>query len=293
MHSNALIDTNQRLSDVQFSQIMASLSDLSLWSPGKAFHYHHSLRKRRSNTAAVRSVPSSFWNSPRLRHWSSTDESTLSIILGNFHARFVMRNICVDVIEQLQEAEVPVLFALKIPQENDAPTNLSSHDLLKYIVRQALQVRQKRESEKSMALRCATFNSASTDSEWFQVLAAVLAEIETCIYIVIDLEMLDRNVESTDGFSWAQAFESFFTKLRNRGLSTKLKVLLVSYGSLPFQLSPAEHSKFVISAKTRLTTARQRKAGRGIRTPQVPFRLKNLPGSPVKVGAGRAGRHRT
>ena len=272
---------------------MASLSDVSIWDPTKVYQYHRSLRQRRSHTAAVRSVSNSFWRSPKLRHWSSTDDSALSIIVGNFHTRFVMRNLCVDVIEQLHDAKVPVLLAMRVPQENATSANISSNDLLKYLVRQAIQVRHKLQTEKSMAVKCATFHGASTEMEWFQVLEAVLAEIGSQVYIIVDLEVLDRNLGPADGFSWALAFEHFFNKLLLRGLSTKVKVLLVSYGSLPFQLSTADHSKFVITTKTQLTTARQQKAGRGVKSPQLPFRLKNLPGSPAKNTQGRGPRRRS
>ncbi|KAF2802196.1 uncharacterized protein BDZ99DRAFT_402242 [Mytilinidion resinicola] len=292
LHSGALIDTNDRLSDLQFSQIMMSLSDVSIWDPTKVYKYHHSLKQRRSHTAAVRSVPNSFWQSPKLHRWSSTDDSALSIIVGNYHARFVMRNLCIDVIEQLHDAKVPVLLAMRVPQENGSSANISSNDLLKYLVRQAIQIRHKLQTEKSMAMKCATFHGASTETEWFQVLEAVLADIGSQVYIIVDLEMLNRDLGPVDGFSWVLAFEHFFNELLVRGLSTQVKVLLVSYSSLPFQLSAADRSKFVTTAKTQLTTARQRKAGRGVRLPQLPFRLKNIPGSPAKNSQERGPRRR-
>ncbi|KAJ9605959.1 hypothetical protein H2200_009808 [Cladophialophora chaetospira] len=284
LHSSAQVDTNQRLSDLQFSQIVASLAAVPIWDPFKAYQYHYSMRQRRIHSTAVRSIPDSFWQSPKLRRWCSTNESTLSIITGNFNARFIMRNLCVDVIQQLRDANVPVLLAMRVPQENDTPAQISSIDLLKYLVRQAIQISHKFQTEKSMALRCGTFHDASTETEWFQVLEGTLADMGGQVYIVIDLGILDSKFKPLDEFSLPTAFEHFFITLLARGLSTKVKVLLVSYSALPFRLSATDHSKFVTPAKAQLITARRRKAGKGAKSSQTLFRIKNLPGSPARKG---------
>jgi len=125
-------------------------------------------------------------------------------------------------------------------------------------------------------MRCAAFHTALTETEWFHVLEGILADIGGQVYIVVDLGILDTKYDPLDKFSWVTAFEDFFNSLSARRLSTKVKVLLVSYGSLPFQLSAADYAKCVISAKSQLTTARQRKAGKGVKSSKIPFRIKNL-----------------
>lgn len=285
MHSAALIDTNHRLSDLQFSQIMASLSTTThIWDPNKAFTYHRSMCRRRPHNAPSRTIPDSFWRSPKLRRWSSTDDSALSIVSSTFRARFAMRNLCVDVIEQLNAARVPVLLALRIP-ESGAATNISTADLLKYLVQQALRLRQSVQTEKSMSLRCATFHEACTEADWFQVLEAALADIGAPVYVVVDLEIVDPRLGAGSDFSWVQAFERFFAALVRRGLETKLKVLLVSYGSLPLGLSAEEYARCVVQAKTRPATARQRKAANRTKSSELPIRLRG-----VGAGAGRGRR---
>lgn len=235
----------------------------------------------------MRLLTNSFWRSPKLRHWSSTGESAISVITGNFHSRFVLRDLCVDITEQLHTAKVPVLLALRVPQEKDTSANVSSNDPLKYLIRQAIRVHHELQTEKSMALGCATFHEATSESEWFQVLEGILADINSPVYILIDLDILDRSFSPIGGFSWVQAFKQSFNALEARGLATKVKVLFISYGSLPFRLSAMEHSQFVVSAKTQLITARQRTVGRGVNLPQLPFRLKNLPGSSTARGSPR------
>jgi hypothetical protein len=258
VNSSTLIDTNQRVSDLQFSQIMASLSNTGIWDPNKAFQYHRSTRQRCSRRTATQPMPDSFWKSPKLLLWSSTDESALTIVSSTFRTRFALRNMCVGIIEQLQNARVPYLLAMKVP-EKDASTDISANDLLRYLARQAIQLKQNMRTEKSMSLTCVKCHGAANEAECFQLLEATLAEIGSLVYIVVDLEIIDRKLSSAENFSWVQAFERFFEALVKRGLSTKLKVLLVSYGSLSIQLSKAEYRKLVIYTKTRTTTARQRK----------------------------------
>jgi hypothetical protein len=161
-----------------------------------------------------------------------------------------MRNLCVDIIEQLNNAQVPTLLALKMPKSGSS-IQISTIDLLRYLVRQALQTGRDLRTEKPMSLTCATIHQATTEIEWFQVLEAALADIGSHVYIIVDLDVLDKNFCPNDGFSWVHAFQRAFEALHQRGSSTKLKVLLVGCGAPKHQLSAAEHATYVISAEPR------------------------------------------
>jgi hypothetical protein len=201
-----------------------------------------------------------------------------------------MRNFCVEIIEQLQDATVPVLLALKTPQDIDASCpspSISIVDVMKYLVRQAITVRQSSQTEKSMALRYAMIHEADTESKWFRILESVLAELGNLVYIVIDMDILSKHLQPVDGFPWLRQFRSVFDNFTTRGLATRIKVVLVSCSPLPFVISDADRSKFVVQARTQVVTARQRKWGRAKQTPQVPIRLKGLPGSLNKMGTSK------
>jgi hypothetical protein len=265
VHSSALINTNRRISDLQFSNIMASLSHVPIWEPMKVYQYYNSVRRRMSHKRPVHTLPNTFWRSSKLRHWSSTPESALSVIAGNFQARFLIRNLCVDIIEQLHRAAIPVILAMKV-QEDSLSTYISHTDLLKYLIRQALQIRDKVHTEKSMSLTCAKFHDSTDEAGWFQLFEATLADIGSLVYIIVDLVILDKSFSFIDNFSWIGAFEQFFETLINRKISTKVKVLLVCYGSLPIELSARDRNKFVIPAKADSITARQRKFARAVKS---------------------------
>ncbi|KAH7382484.1 hypothetical protein DE146DRAFT_228650 [Phaeosphaeria sp. MPI-PUGE-AT-0046c] len=191
--SATCLNTNNVVTDIQLNQIMDTLLVVSMLDPMKSFQYHCALRRQRSRSVAMQSIPIKFWQSPKLRKWSSTQESALTIISGNYQARYVVRDFCVDVIKQLNDAAVLVLLALKAPQEDNISTLVSTIDVLKYL--------------------------------WFQILKAVLADLGQLVYIVVDLELLDRHIESRDGIIWVQQFQSMFADFTRRRSRTKVKIV--------------------------------------------------------------------
>lgn len=170
-----------------------------------------------------------------------------------------MRHFCADVIQYFSGSGTPVIHALKAPQDCWSSPNVSCIDLIKYVVRQALQLRQRRQTEKSISLDCAPFHSNYSEAEWFQVLERVLSEFNKPVYVILDLELVSRDLMPPEGFSWLSAFLDFFQRLSECRISTCLKVLLVVYGpELPFALSQTQYSDFVIPAKVD-SAARARK----------------------------------
>jgi hypothetical protein len=262
MMSSALLDTNKRLTDLQLAQIISAIPQIPLGDPIKVLQHHRSLQHRRILTTS-RYTSNRFWLSPKLQQWSNSLEPSISIIKGNYLSRFTLRDFCVNVINQLRASKLPFLLAMRTAIENPTSANISTIDLLKSLVRQALQIHHGIKTEKSMALSCTRFQTAATEAEWFQLLESVLAEMTYEVYLVIDIEILDQELAPLDGFSLLSAFTQFFNSLSSRGISARVKVLFVSYGSsLPFYLSEEDSAKFVVSAKTNLTPARQRKRRR-------------------------------
>jgi hypothetical protein len=278
--SSAFLDTNKRLTDLQFAQIISAIPQIPLGDPIKVLQHHRSLQRRRTLTTS-RFTSNRFWLSPKLQQWSNSLESSISIIKGNYLSRFTLRDFCVNVINQLRTSSLPFLLAMRTALENPTSANISTIDLLKSLVRQALQIHHGTKTEKSMALSCTRFQTAVTEAEWFQLLESVLAEMRCEVYLVIDIEILDQDFAPLDGFSLLSAFTQFFNSLSSRGISARVKVLFVSYGSsLPFSLSEEDFAKFVISAKTSLTPARQRKRSRQNSYAPQGFRLRRISDHP-------------
>jgi hypothetical protein len=126
------------------------------------------------------------------------------------------------------------------------PAKLSNVDLIRYLTLQALRLPKAESTEKTLALSCARFQTACSESEWFQVLESVLGDLGHYVYIIIDLQVLESCPVA--GFDWASAILGFFERLAERSSNTKVKVLLLKYG--PENLPQTEKvSDFIISMR--------------------------------------------
>ena len=222
---------------------MSFLSNVPLTNLTDSFRYYVLMRNKRALTLKSR-VANPFWYSPKIQAWSKAQYSSLSIVRGTFQARFDVRDFCVNVIEELHRAQIAVLWVMKMSGEKATMQNVSTVDLLKHLILQALRQSPATQTEKSMALSCTKVQSLCTEKEWFQLLESVLADFPNDVYIVIDLEAITSNFLPLPGtFSWPSAFQSLFENLSVRGLKTRVKVLLISYGC-PLHQQPAQSHSF-------------------------------------------------
>ena len=255
---------------------MQSLSqEVPLWDPVKAFRYLSSLRRCRPDLAGSFTT-NQFWSSPKLRRWSNSAESSLLVVKGNPQSRFALRDLCIDVTASLNSSKTPYLLALRVPTGGNqgGAENVSTVELLKYLTRQALQLRGPSAdikntttlpTEKSMALSCARFHSAVTETEWFQVLETVLEDVPGTVYVMIELEIVHRGLVGSPetNFSLFAASTGLFTGLERRGLKSRVKVLLVTYSpENPLCASGELSPEAVLPVRAMLTSVRRRN-GRG------------------------------
>lgn len=240
---------------------MQSIADPSLWDTRKTLNYLL-IHQKRSSQNQARQLSEGLWDFARMRRWVRSKDSDISIVKGDFRSRHALRCFSVDVIEQLRLQQIPVLFALGTSQEGAASKSMSNEDLLKYLVRQVLDLRRSGQTEKSMSLNASAFSGNLSEQEWFSLLQHLLSGLSGNVYVVVDLDLLNRNFNSPSSFHWLSAFLGLFKSVTERGGQLTIKVLLVSYSSeLPFDTTRDEYSGFIVPArKTKL--AAQRRKGR-------------------------------
>ncbi|KAL7921509.1 hypothetical protein ACQKWADRAFT_295252 [Trichoderma austrokoningii] len=235
IQSSTMLDTNQRVSDLQMSQILTHLSNVPLDDPLKSFQHHLFFRKRRAQGSSLSAVTNPFWLSSRFQSLFSTDDSALALIKGNLATRQVLQDFCVDVIEHLRSSNIPTLWALKkVATPDDGRIHLSIVDLLKYLIFQALQLNESLKTEKTMAWRCAQFQRATTPAELFQLLLAALDGLGRQIYLLIDLDTVEEALQSFDGFNIMSAFLQSFQA--SQSPNTRLKIIIIRYRAGEMQL---------------------------------------------------------
>ncbi|KAF6812698.1 hypothetical protein CSOJ01_04994 [Colletotrichum sojae] len=127
IHSSALLNTNARLSDLQLSAVLSIGSQIPLGNPTTCYEHALFYRNRRASGAGAKISTNKFWLSPKLETWSSSECSGLINIRGSFLSRDVLQDFCVDIIRQLRDASMPVLWALKGAQAS-GNTSLNPRD---------------------------------------------------------------------------------------------------------------------------------------------------------------------
>lgn len=107
---------------------MASLSDMTMWEPSKAFH-HLTISGRNLYRTSMPFISPRFWKSPKLREWSSSSDSQIRIVIADLRLRHSLRIICVNSIQRLQESHSPVLFTIEVLNTDQIPTTITAVDI--------------------------------------------------------------------------------------------------------------------------------------------------------------------
>jgi hypothetical protein len=214
------------------------MSKLSLLPPEESFRSSASLRnrRRRQPTASCER----FWLAPKFRRWKDEEGSSLLIIKSTFRSRFAVKDFCVNAIEIIRESGVAVLWALKtaVPEGRMA-CDVSSVEILKLLVSQALRVPVAHQTESSMAAVSARIGRAGTAKDWLGILGSALTPIRE-IVIIVDLELLTPALDAAArDLPMPVVFLALFRELTEHKAKTTVKVILVSYGSSNFSM-PAQ-----------------------------------------------------
>ena len=244
MQYAGLLDTGRRVCEIQFSQILTFTSNSALGDPEHILHYYKSTRNRRRQHYQSSTSISPFRNPHHLQSWADDPASAIFTVRGCYATRQIARDFTADAIEIISAAEVPVVWALR-PRHTDSATdtNFSATDVLKQLVLQVLRINHALLDERSVALNAARFQSATTVSEWFGLLGAVLAGLPL-VYFVVDLDTVGKSTE--DGVVWAKAFAELFAELRARGVQTVVKVALVSCRAARMMQAEEEYGKVLV-----------------------------------------------
>ncbi|ETS84851.1 hypothetical protein PFICI_02876 [Pestalotiopsis fici W106-1] len=277
LQSASMVSMNSKLTDLQFSQIMRSIPESSIMMPEKVLDYLQAqAARRRASQSRALMLPYHFVNSPKLRKWTQSDASAMILVKGNFHSRQPLRYFCFDIIKQLRDAGIHALLAIKIPVQDPQQAIVTCADILRYLIRQGLQITQNLQTESSMSLTCTRIHGNLAEGQLFQILESILCDVSEQVYLVVDLELLNQDFTHPQGFSWLEAFLGFFERLSARKPTHRVKVMLLNYGSdFPFALSSEDFAKFVLRAKAGSNVVAQQQAWRsGQPRSRGSFRLR-------------------
>lgn len=226
LNFRGLLDSKRRICEIQFSQILSFVGNTNLLSPEENFRYacflsnRHRLRRNNEDL--------SLWRSKKLQDWASNSDSSLVLVKGSSMIRHELKDFATEAVKLLRNVKVPVVWALR--PVDKATMEYNQVDILKQLVHQILQLNHSLLDDQSPALSAARFQSASTEEQWFDLLASVLAGLPR-VYIVVDSGLFEN--ELAGELSWPSAFLEMTRLLKIRCPRTTVKVLFVSYGATP------------------------------------------------------------
>ncbi|KAK8016591.1 hypothetical protein PG993_014780 [Apiospora rasikravindrae] len=219
------LQTNLRLDDLQLRIFLESLTETSLLDPNVVYKQKlvlktQSIRQRLSNLDLS-------WTTRMLTQWSSSSQSSILLLKNTWDQRFQVQYLLVSVVELLKVSSVPVLWVLepaKCFSGGSASRSVSTEEVLKSLIAQALQLPTVQVKEALGARICAQLQSLTSDDELLTLFGSIICQIPA-IYLVIDAGVLEDRMIPVD---WPQAFNRMFQDLSACGVGTRLKVLIAT-----------------------------------------------------------------
>lgn len=231
INASARIEIRQKLSEVQLLQLLGQLSVPGLPEPIKAFQLLLFMSKKRQPKSSVKGA--AFWLDTKIQKWNKGKDSSLVIINGTWKTRLDLQNFCAESIAILLDAKCPVIWVLKALNVDRTATDqaqVSTIDLLKYIISQAILVNKNIHTDAALIPRLMAYLDAKSEDDLMNILASILQGIPR-LYIIIDVEVLGQNLGTLTEDFWPAAFLRMFSELSTRSIGTIVKVVLISYGS--------------------------------------------------------------
>ncbi|KAG7044366.1 nacht domain protein [Colletotrichum scovillei] len=259
IQTSAQLDTNQRISNLHLSNVLTTLSP-AFEDPEKCYKYHLMCRNRRVSGRGVVTSTNQFWLSPRLTKWSSSHRSSLVIIKGSFNVRSAMVDFGIDIIQTLESAEVPTLWALPSLDRSKHASMSTAVDLIKYLTYQALRLSASLKTEKELSSRYSQFHTTLKPKDWLKLLGQAVRSLGTNTYIIVDLATVLSSLDQADDFHLIDELCIMLDDASMEGLKVKIVLLLYEAEWLRMAAkSDSAESVLVKSMKAKSAQAKGRK----------------------------------
>jgi hypothetical protein len=210
-------DISHQVSDVQMNQALSIIS--SNCRVDHKVAYENSLLLRRVRRASSNKC-APFWNSPQLQLWNQSPSHSSVVLSSTFRDRLNVRDFYIGAIEQLLQAQVPVLWII---EQKDQKYNI--FDVLKSLIAQALGTTTSLDTDIPLGPCLRAFHAAHSVEEYTLVLAESLARFEL-IYIFADTNAISP--ETTR--EYREVLWKVPQLLRERKQNTKLRIMLAGHG---------------------------------------------------------------
>jgi hypothetical protein len=246
INSSSLLDTNEKVSDLQFSELVRIAAEPSSFDPLESYTQAVLIRNLRRQNQRT-NIPSAFWQSPTLKKFADSPSSSLMLVKGTFQERAALRDTAVKVTEELKRKNIPTLRAVGARMPDPAARAPIPVDILKSLVAQALTLDDSSHSQKSTALSCTQLRTAATERQWFDILGAALANLCRDTYVVLELDaLISPSSDNSSNSEVIALFSNLLKELTIRRSKSIVKVLIVT--SKPLMYLPQATDNVFIQA---------------------------------------------
>ncbi|KAJ5051377.1 hypothetical protein J3E74DRAFT_478912 [Bipolaris maydis] len=169
IQNSGCVDSNMTLSRTQANEFLESLESCTMLGVPKSWK---DLKWGYREHAVMKVNP--FWLQPKFQTWCSKPRNTLRFVKGSYQNRSQIKSFCLDFIKLMEDARVPLLWALK-PNSCEQSNGFSPERVLSYLIVQALTISLKQEkasgiSERQAAQIRGKFQDASTLTDYIDLL---------------------------------------------------------------------------------------------------------------------------
>ena len=275
--ASILLECRHALSDIQFEQAITSVSSACSVDHKSAFQASLLLRDKHRFVSQKPKCPP-FWLSSELHAWNVGQYSSSITLRAPFKNRFYIRDFCANVIEQLHNARIAVLWVLK-PMEQ---TYHSVTEILKSLIHQALTLDYTSRTDSILSFQLRRFRDALSDTDYVNLLGSCVQRFKL-VYIMVDT----RAMEPSDASQCKRHLHELSQRLSEGDASTIMKVMALSYG--PDVQSPREKDGLMLKVGNlsrrkgkklpseplrRVANRGRQQMGRGRPSTTLPFRAR-------------------
>ncbi|KAL0259214.1 hypothetical protein SLS55_006719 [Diplodia seriata] len=199
----------QSIHEVQVAQILDATKHSQFPNPLESLRFCQAVRKRRVGQPGLNQATLL----PRLQEWSAASSSSIITIAGAGPTRFQTKDLATEMVDRIQAADKPVIWALK-GRQSPSTNELAHIDLLKQLTSQVVQLNSKRMvSHVSANFNAPRVASAQSETDWLDVLREGLTGLSE-VYLIVDMEILGQPSEE-NADSWLEFFQLLETLAQN------------------------------------------------------------------------------
>ncbi|OAQ69858.1 kinesin [Pochonia chlamydosporia 170] len=234
MDTKQFIEFIQNVSDRGFAEAEVTFTVEDVYktldeNPHKAREKSKALQVQRQGRGGKRRTSRShdfIWQN--LGPWAAQSQSSIAIIEGPQHYRGWVEEIAIETTELVERQLIPVAWSLNVlpePGDGENPRRYTAQDIVAQFCLQFVRQNPRRNTQPMLEKCLAMSKAASTELEWFGVLAWCIDGLDET-YIILDVDAMDKS--ESRAVSWPALFESMSKDLATSTVCCIVRVILLT-----------------------------------------------------------------